>query len=73
MARARRRGMGYEASWNQDNIEMNTFEFQQYIKLCEEQGLEPINIIMEVMMSMNVSLEDLQDTFSIILFLSFTD
>jgi hypothetical protein len=73
MAQARRRGMGYEAAWNEENRELTTQEFQEYIQKAQERGLQPINIIMEIMMNMNVSLEDLHSVFSINLLSSFTD
>lgn len=74
MAPARRRGMGYEAAWNEENREVTiTQEFQEYIQKAQERGLQPINMIMEIMMNMNVSLDDLQSVFSINLLVNFTD
>jgi hypothetical protein len=68
--RRRRRGMG---AWNAENVEMTTQDFEEYMKRRQEDGVQPINVVMEIMMNMNVSMDDLQNVFSINLLDSFTD
>jgi len=65
--------MGTEGAWNAENVEMTTQDFEEYMKRRQEDGVRPINAVMEIMMNMNVSMDDLQNVFSINLLDSFTD
>ena len=65
--------MGTEAMWNSENPEMTTQDFDEFMKRRLEEGVQPINVVMEIMMTMNVSLDDLQTVFSINLMDSLTD
>ena len=65
--------MGTEAACNSENPEMTTQDFDEFMKRRLEEGVQPINVVMDLMMTMNVSLDDLQTVLSINLLDSLTD
>ena len=60
----RKRDLGTEAAWNDQNKEMTRDEFQAFVEKKIQDGIEPTKVVMEMMMLQNVSLDDLTKFFN---------